>query len=333
MRGVCYAHMYRGPGYGSPGSATQLAELRTLGVDWLSVTPFGFVASAASGAVEGVEEMMAKARAQAWVKNNQAQPETDEIVRAELALDKKAGFRTQLKPHLWMMDGSWRGKLHRDSPEAWAEFWASYEAWILHYAEMAAAEKVDMLVVGVELDHTTQPFEAEWRSLIAKVRARYDGLLTYSANWDAYERVPFWDALDYVGVQFYPPLADAAGGTDAAWGERLEVSLQALDRISERTGKAILLTEVGYRAVRGTEVSPHTWPDPKAREVDERAQARAYGVLFRGVARHPSVQGLFVWKWYTDPAGDEGPAGFSPRGYLAEAVLARAYGGKVPVRK
>src|SRR5205085_5690661 len=42
-RGVCYAHAMRPDlGYGSPASAASLRALRGLGVDWVSLTPFGF---------------------------------------------------------------------------------------------------------------------------------------------------------------------------------------------------------------------------------------------------------------------------------------------------
>ena len=48
MRGVCYAHTYedRGQhGYGTPTSEASLDELKKLGVDWVSLTPFGFMKS------------------------------------------------------------------------------------------------------------------------------------------------------------------------------------------------------------------------------------------------------------------------------------------------
>src|SRR3989442_847466 len=60
-----------------------------------------------------------------------------------------------------------------------------------------------------------------WRALIAKVRRAFPGELTYSANWDDYENVGFWDALDLVGLSGYYELAPTPGAsTDvlrAAW--------------------------------------------------------------------------------------------------------------------
>lgn len=113
---------------------------------------------------------------------------------------------------------------------------------------------------------------------------------------------------------------------------RLKRALAGLDRLAKSVGRPVLLTEVGYRAVQGTAVSPHTWPDPTAKTFDQRSQARAYQVLFSSLRDQRSLAGVFLWKWYTDPPGDEGPAGFSPRGYEAEALWASAFGGNVPAR-
>src|SRR5688500_3089499 len=42
-KGMSYAHaMRRGRGYGSPDSAGSLRALQALGVEWISITPFGF---------------------------------------------------------------------------------------------------------------------------------------------------------------------------------------------------------------------------------------------------------------------------------------------------
>lgn len=46
-----------------------------------------------------------------------------------------------------------------------------------------------------------------WPPLIAAVRRRFTGPLTYAANWDpGYKAVPFWSLLDYVGIDEYHPL-------------------------------------------------------------------------------------------------------------------------------
>ena len=328
IRGFCYAHVYRQRGergYGSDSSALAKKELQRLGVEWVSLTPFGFVRTSSSTDVMRIEDMMQLARAKKYLQEKKAQGETDDVVRAEIAQALSMGFKVQLKPHIWMLDQSWRGQLDPGSPSRWAAFWKSYRRFILHYADMAEATGVHMLVIGTELDQTVVDHEAQWRQLIAAVRARYKGQLTYASNWDAYPRVPFWHALDFVGVQFYPPLAEAASDSTAAMAQRLDTALEALGAVARDTDKPVLLTEVGYRAVRGTAVHPHEWPDPNDRNVDGQAQARAYRVLLQGVRDRPFIAGLFLWKWYTDIDGDEGPAGFSPREKPAAELIGQAF--------
>ena len=328
MRGFCYAHTYedRGQhGYGTASSQDSKTALRALGTDWLSLTPFAFVPTRSSPEVLLIAELMQRRRAQAAFEQNQMQAETDEVVRAEIAQAKAMGFKVQLKPHLWMLDGSWRGQIDLGTPSAWAEFWTNYRRYILHYADLASDTGVEMLVIGVELDQTVDSHAEQWRRLIRDVRSRFKGTITYASNWDAYDRVPFWPSLDYIGVQFYPPLADSADADFDAMSRRLDAAFAPLGELARRLDKRVLLTEVGYRAVKGTAIRPHEWPDPNARVVDAGAQADAYRVFLGRLAQQPFISGVFLWKWYTDEAGDEGPAGFSVRGKPAAALIRQAF--------
>ena len=73
---------------------------------------------------------------------------------------------------------------------------------MLHYATLGAREKVAMLCVGSELV-TTETNRSRWADLIRKVRRVYPGTLVYSANWDHYTPVTFWDLVDVVGLTAY----------------------------------------------------------------------------------------------------------------------------------
>ena len=41
------------------------------------------------------------------------------------------------------------------------------------------------------------------------MRESYSGRITYAANWDGLDRVPFWDALENISIEF--------GEDEAAW--------------------------------------------------------------------------------------------------------------------
>lgn len=316
-RGVCYAHGYQDEGrrgYGSETSRRSLDELGALGVDWVSVTPFGFMAGADATEVRHVGGMPGG--------------ESDERVVAELVAARERGLSVLLKPHVWIRGGVYRGHIDPGSDERWAAWFDSYERWLLRYAELAAMHDVPILTVGVELASSSARFEARWRTLLRRVRAVYPGELVYAANWDEAEDVSFWDAVDYLGVQFYPSLADEPGSGEAALRARLDGHLDELDVLARRVERPVLFTEVGYKSTEDTAVRPHAWLErmDSAPAVDVQAQARCYRVFLAAIGERPWARGVYFWKWFTDPDTDEeGPAGFSPRGKPAEAVLRAAF--------
>ena len=63
----------------------------------------------------------------------------------------------------------------------------------MDWVSLASDLGVDQLVVGTELAGTLE-HEGEWRTLIATVRAAFEGELVYAASWDEAPMVPFWDA-------------------------------------------------------------------------------------------------------------------------------------------
>ncbi|MEM9195885.1 MAG: hypothetical protein AAGF12_42355 [Myxococcota bacterium] len=321
-RGVCYAHNYQANGsrgYGSETSRRSLRELREVGVDWLSLTPFAFMAGLSSPEVRMIGDYPAG--------------ESDERMHRELASAEELGFKVMLKPHIWVRGGGWRGAIRFDTEAEWDRWFSSYRDYMLHYAAMAETGGAEALVVGVETDHITMSHEAEWRDLIREVRTRYQGQIVYAANWDKVEDVPIWDAVDAIGVQFYPPLARESGQPLAALRENMDAWFDRLGALARRTGRPVILTEVGYRSVRDCELRPHEWPERDSEEpvVDPQAQARAYRVLLQASAGKDWLRGIYVWKWFTDPdANEEGPAGFSPRDKPAEAVLRTAFSESCP---
>ena len=77
----------------------------------------------------------------------------------------------------------------------------------MYYAEYAESHQIPILCIGTELELTSGR-EKEWRTLIDEIRVVFSGELTYAANFTEYEKIRFWDALDYIGIQAYFPLTD-----------------------------------------------------------------------------------------------------------------------------
>ena len=253
-RGVCLAHNYQrggSRGYGSDTSRATLEELADMGVRWVSITPFGFMQRLDEPTVHPIGDYRAG--------------ETDDRVIREIKAAKSLGLKVMLKPHLWVVDGKWRGKIAFDDDEAWKHWFDAYDRWMLHYASLAEAQGVETLVVGVELRSTERAFERRWRRLIRQVRRRFKGKLTYSANWDDAASLTWWDALDYIGVQFYPPLAKGPDSPREAIDRNLSARLDELAALSARLDRPVLFTEVGFRTADDALIHPHAWPERAGR--------------------------------------------------------------------
>ncbi len=310
MRGVCFVA-------GPPVSEASFLPLVKDNVEWISQTPFGYVAAADSPRIE-----MATGGDIYW-------GETDEGLVATARLARRAGIRTLLKPHLWVggwHDAGWSGDIRMKSEEDWRAWFGAYRRFILHYALLAGENGMEAFSVGTELQGATLDHEKEWRSLIAEVRKVYRGRLTYAANWDReFEALPFWDALDFAGVQAYFPLA---AGSDPSVQELLagwEPHLRMLEKVSARIHRKVVFTEAGYRSSGRAAAQPWLWRSSEPANLP--AQARCYEAMFRAVWGRPWFRGLFVWKWFPrfDTRRSPGDNNFTPQGKPAEEVLGRWY--------
>ena len=242
-------------------------------------------------------------------------PVDDATVRAALAAAAARGLRATLFPILQLdrvSPGQWRGTLAPADVDAW---WSSYEAFIVHHADLAAAAGAAALVIGSELG-STESWRDRWYHLISRVERRFTGALLYSANWDHYQHVTFWQRLDAIGVTGYFELArDRAASVEdlvAGWTSARD----ALLAFAAERGLPLWLTEVGYPSVDGGAVWP--WDYTRRAAVDVEEQRRAFAALARSWAGH-ALAGLFVWEW----SGAGGPAdrGYTPRGKPAACEL------------
>jgi hypothetical protein len=304
-------------------AAGDLAPLAAAGVEWIAQTPFGWQAAANDPHVE-----LVTAGRIYW-------GETDEGIAATTALARERGIATLLKPHVWVRGGggAWPGDVAFQDEAHWERWFASYGAFLLHYARLAERLDIPVLCVGTELRKTVVR-EKQWRALIAAVRGVYRGRLVYAANWHGeVEEVPFWDALDYLGVQAYFPLSQApvpaVEELIAAWAPHLA----NVERLQARWSRPVLFTEIGYRSAAGSLARPWEWPErgDRSHPTPEglAAQANAYEAFFRAVWHRPWFAGAYVWKWFPGGARDGG-GGFSPQGKPAADVLARWYGAAKP---
>ena len=294
------------PGYGriwgSREMERSLEELRGLGVAWAAIHPYA-----------GVDR---KGR----VRFTPAE-KTGYLTRA-VELAREAGVQLFWKPHLaYWGSFDWRGDIEfgRDE-ERWRRFFNDYRAFIVDQARFAEASGIRLFSVGLEYEKTTGR-EKEWREVLAAVRQVYSGRITYSANWDRVEDVPFWDAVDLIGVQAYFPLSYHDDPSLETIRQGWERHLDQLRGLSQRHGKGILFAEIGY------DVSPDAARAPWQRNSRESPKNRALQrrlmeVALDRIEETPFIEGMFWWKWIP---GQRHGGDFSMRHAEPRATLERAW--------
>jgi len=237
---------------------------------------------------------------------------------AVAAAVRARGLDLIVKPHVDLDDGTWRGTIHPRDIRGW---FAAYRAFVLPLARWAQSAGASVFVVGTELAGTIEN-ESMWRALIAEVRQEFDGVVTYAASWDEAALVPFWDAVDRTGVDFYAPVAGRKNPGRIELLAGWQPWIARLSQLSQRTGHAILLTEIGYRILDGAGENPFAFepggtPDPGE-------QADLYWAALEALAGHNWLDGLCWWNWRVTGVAHE-PTGYSPAGEPAEEVLRNAW--------
>jgi hypothetical protein len=302
-------------GYGTALSELAIEELADLPAGWISLTPFGRMDDLDSTDILHDFEIPVE--------------ENEERIRRTALAVRAHGMRVALIPHLWVVSGQWRGRIDPGSEDGWRQWFDAYEEFLLRFARLAAGIEADLFSVGVEFASSTNDREERWRELIARVREVYPGPLTYSANWDEVEWVPFWDALDVVGVNAFWPLAARPGERHEAMLARAEAVAGELAGLAFHFNRHVIFTEFGVKSATDSALAPWEWPEHCGSLADDEAyQAEAYEAVLEAFAGRPWFGGLFVWKYFSDPwDGTQEPrAGFGVRGKAAEEVLARWYG-------
>lgn len=295
-------------GYGTATARQTMERLRDLGVNTVGILMEGRMSS-----LEDRSVLVASRR--------ELEPTRQALLDA-----RELGLATILIPHIYLTDGSWRGYLEFTDDADAAQWWRSYDQFILTAADIAVAGGASALSVGVELKGlSSRPETVErMRALTRRVREVYPGALTYSANWDELQDVAFWPTVDHIGVNGYFPLRpDPIRGA-----EKVARDLAAL---SERYDRSVLLLEVGYRSSPLPHLRPWEWPEDIDAFVDEQAQARVWAAALSQWLGADGIRGLLVWVIPTDPddPASEPPHGFNPLNKRAESVIARAFGGRV----
>jgi hypothetical protein len=266
-----------------------------------------------------------------------AKTESDASLLAGFQAAHAAGLSVVFKAAISPMDGTATSSM---APSDVADFFASYEAEIVHLATVAQAGGVETFAIGNEMSSLTgSQYLGYWTDLISAVRQVYHGELTYAAASDEASKVSFWGQLDTIGVNTYPPLTSSNTPTVQdlvhAWNEvpinpyyaaafEYKSPVDFLHSLSEQYGKPVLMTEVGYRSVDGTAINPGS---ANGTTSDPAAQADAYNAFFQVWSAQGGswLKGVEFWQW--DLSNQYSGTGYSVMGKPAEALVSQYFHG------
>jgi hypothetical protein len=311
MHGLTLAGL-TGTDFGGQRAERLITSTADVGADWISVAPGWYQRT-----IDASE-----------IRLNPSRTPPDDDVHNLIDRAHAAGLRVMLKPFVDSEDGAWRGEFRPADQAAW---FADFTSMTLHYADLAEQAGADLFCLGTDLDFSAVASATEWHTLIADVRRRYGGPLTYAASHASsdgaggYDAVPFWGDLDFIGINAYFPLADRlishAQLADAwnVWLEEIETW-----RTRQKLDRPVIFTELGYRSAATAAVQPRGADPVKPHEIDTDLQANLYTAFFGLPYRLESLQGVFWWRWDPD-ATNAHDSTFAPNGKPAESVLRRGY--------
>lgn len=242
-------------------------------------------------------------------------------------LAHERGLRVVLMPIVLLekpRPNEWRGKINPPDLDYW---WKHYESYILFYAHVAAETKVEVFMIGSELNELEGQTRL-WKQLIRKVRKVYKGQISYSANWDHYEHVDWWGHLDLIGMTVYYNLAGDKEPT-------LDVLLKSWKPIKKKIlawqrdvgRKPILFTEVGWPNQVGCAREPWNYyvnehkPDPVA-------QDNCFKAFFETWKGEETIAGAMIWEWRNHPEQAVGmeDTSYVPKGKPAMNTIKEYFG-------
>jgi Glycoside Hydrolase Family 113 len=308
LRGVSLASGYTiEGGYGSDSAEETLRTLAGLSVNAISLMPSAIQPDPRSPEIQA--------------GRGNPRFDTDEGMVRALSDARTAGMTVMVKPQLSVGEGALTEDIAMPTDAAWRAWFTAYRRFVVHDAVVAEAAGAALFCVGTEV-RGTEEHKNDWKEVIAAVRLATGAPLTYAAGWAAGAAdIPFWDALDAIGIDFYDPLARTEKASDAVLEEGARRAASAAAALSKRySDKPVVFTEAGYLPLRGSWTAPRDSSGARPAAPDDAA--RAVAAVYRALSREPWWMGVFWWKVYSDGrTAAAGERGFNLLGTPAQKAV------------
>lgn len=256
----------------------------------------------------------------------------------------KSGKKVSLMPQLYADSGGYVANLNPENKSLWFK---SYSETLLHFAELAENNNVELFSLGNEMTSIFAD-NAEWDKIIDSVKEIYHGEITVKLNcW--YKETQFnnllkmhwFQKLDYIGIAAYFDLTDKMNPTEQdlkkAWfASRQELNIvHDLEVLSKTYNKPIIFSEIGYRNINGCNIEPWNADEKPPRFGIELGNGQEDGaeailctkVLFETFKKQTWWKGTF---WYYWPTGilSKDDTGYGIRGKSILQKILDEYAGR-----
>ena len=229
------------------------------------------------------------------------------------------GMSVMLKLSAYPLDWSSRGgdapghEAFHPAHDDWGQLFASYGVFLDHYAALSEELGIEILCIGCELESMTIPGrgvpdpDRRWRALITSARKLYSGALTYSTAFgglfpqalgtSSQEAITFWDALDYIGIEFYAGLStEKDPAYDTILANTRWMFKTFYEPLARTYNRPILIPEAAFASFDGANVSGEPSRTPYDMKVpDYEEQADCHRALLQVVDESEYVSGIYWW--------------------------------------
>lgn len=294
--------------------ASHVRPVVNVNANWACVMPFGFMRNPDN------TDIRYNMDRQWWGERRIGAKKTAQLFQAER-------LKVMIKPQIWIWQGEFTGLIEMKTEEDWKTFEGNYEKFILEFADMAREVNADIFCIGTELNKFVNARPQFWEQLIKKVKKIYKGKLTYAENWDTFDKVPFWNKLDYVGVDAYFPLCENQTPTMETLRLGWKNHKPKIAELQQQLQKPVLFTEYGYRSVDYSGKRPWDF-SREMNKVNLTAQENGLKAIYEEFWKEDWFAGGFLWKWYDnhERSGGTDNSRFTPQNKPAEELVRRFYG-------
>lgn len=313
-KGYTWGFFAKSGEYQTEAAMRSMERLHSNGLDWICIPVNAFQETYMSTMVHPVYGL--------------TQTDSDIVFAVNYA--KKLGMKVCLKPMVNSMDGVWRAHIHfpEESHIDYNERWfRSYNAFMLHYAQIAEQTGCEMLCTGCEMDGMDVNTQ-RCIDIISNVREVYHGLIMHNINHGDEFKYPWLTHVDVIGISAYYRLTD---GVDVSIDRMLESwsgIRKRLIKAHEMYRKPIMFAEIGIRSEHGCSKYPYDFKHRLEVPLDEDEQADFYESAMRTFWDDDWFCGFFWWDWKAKLTPEDKiheNRDFTVYGKKAESVLKRWY--------